>query len=89
MQSLQLLLIVRFVKISIGIAVLTDCTESSVGFDANHGICYGLVDTKFKSFDDSVAACAAAGGALTLTNSQSKADFMFTAASGIFSGITG
>ena len=64
-------------------SVISSCSTSSRGYHAASGLCFGLFDGNPRKYDDARKECS-----LATINDQSKWDFIKSAESDIFQGIT-
>ena len=64
-------------------SVISSCSTSSPGYHAASGLCFGLFDAEPRNYGDAKKSCS-----LATINDQSKWDFIKSAASDIFQGIT-
>ena len=64
-------------------SVISSCSTSSPGYHAVSGLCFGLFDHNTRTYDDAKRECS-----LATINDQSKWDFIKSAESDIFQGIT-
>ena len=65
------------------LSVISSCSTSSPGYHADSGLCFGLFDLDLRKYDKARDECS-----LATINDQSKWDFIKSAASDIFQGIS-
>ena len=65
------------------VLVISSCSTSSSGYHADSGLCFGLFDLDLRKYDDARDECS-----LATINDQGKWDFIKSAASDLFQGIS-